>query len=122
MCIRLTVLSGQINEVPFSSDQVAVLDTGANGSALDETILRAAGIEVHRTVSNVKVGRAGRDDVSFVAVTVPGLIGGPYRVQVVWAPLQQAKRRYSALLGMDFIKEFDLHVDYKRNLVSLERN
>jgi hypothetical protein len=111
--------SGQPSDKPFATGVTVLIDTGTNVSVVDEQILQDASVKQVGELNSVKTGDRSTSKIYGVYFNLG--YGIKYSANVSGATLLKSNRSYSAILGMDFIRNFSLTIDFEANIVNLNR-
>ena len=117
--IKVTLVSNSI--LPIATDVVAILDTGSSASAIDEGFAIDKNLDFVREVE----GSSGLGFSRKVKIYKCGIFVKEFK-QLIYAdcgalPFKKAGKNFLVILGMDFIKNFDLEIKAYETGILLRR-
>jgi predicted aspartyl protease len=103
---------------PIRTDLLGLIDTGADGIAIDKGIAEALGMRRlptrEMTAAGTKV-RADFYDGQLVLMDINYVLTG----ELTAIPWREGGSAYDAIIGMDLLRRFDVRINRKENLVLL---
>jgi hypothetical protein len=117
--IRVTLVKNSVSLI--KKDVVAMLDTGSSTSAIDEDFARDADLEHIRDVEGMSGMGVSRKIRTYRCGIFLEELKQLDNYECGAMPFKQAGKNFLVILGMDFIKNFDMEINVGKNEVLLRR-
>ena len=118
LCVNISLWAK--NEKRFKEIE-AVFDTGAHTTHIDTDVLEYLGYDLNESDASY-INTVASDSLRVNNTTIDNIKIGHLELGAVLVNFSELSLHFPVILGMNIIKEFNINLDFKNSIISMEPN